>query len=98
MITKENKISFFFKMTKKEFTILAKKGCPHCKRLLDFMEKNKKSFTWEVYTSNVDFQNKEFKDKFGKDSTYPRVYEVKKNGKLEFVGGASETIEKFEEE
>lgn len=82
-------------MAKQEFVILVKKGCPHCKRLLDFMEKNKGRFSWELHTSNVDFQNKEFKDKFGDGATYPRVYEVKKNGKLELIGGAIETIEKL---
>lgn len=79
-------------MAKREFILLVKKGCPHCKRLLDFMEKNKNRFTCEVYISNVDFQNKEFKDKYGQNATYPRVYEVKKNGKVELIGGADDTI------
>jgi len=82
-------------MTKREFIILAKNGCPHCKRLLDFMEKNKTKYASKIFVSNIDFQDKEFKNKFGEKSTYPRVYEVKKNGKLELIGGANDTIEKL---
>ena len=81
-------------MSEREFIILAKKGCPFCIKVEDFFQKNPQYMAVFCY-SNIDFQDQEFKDKFGEKSTYPRVYERLENGKKVFFGDSGETIKKL---
>lgn len=58
-----------------KYTILAKKGCPYCKGALSLIrEIFKDGDIIEVNYEDEDFTRNEFKEKFGKDATYPRVY------------------------
>ena len=82
-------------MVKREFIILAKKDCPYCRKVEDLFKKHDE-LEAHFYYANVDFQNQEFKDDFGEDATYPRVYERLSNGKKKFFGDSSKTIEKLE--
>lgn len=81
-------------MTKREFIILAKKGCPACMRVKDFFQDHDE-FKADFFYADIDFQNKEFKDDFGQDATYPRVYERLTNGKKVYFGDSSQTIQKL---
>jgi hypothetical protein len=81
-------------MPEREFIVLAKKGCPSCNRVIKFFEDHSE-FKGNIFYADVDFQNKEFKDDFGQDATYPRVYERLTNGKKVFFGDSSQTIEKL---
>ena len=80
---------------KRDFLIIGKKECSFTKKMIKFLDENDDDYTMEIKYVNIDFQEKEFKDKFGKDATYPRVYEEKKNGILIFFGGADESLEKL---
>jgi len=80
---------------KKEFLVLGKKGCPYTVKMIKYLDEHRDNYTKKIYYTNIDFQEKEFKEKFGKSATYPRVYIVKKNGKMEFMGGADDTIKKL---
>jgi len=77
----------------REFLILGKKKCHFTEKVIDAIEK--KGYQFKVRWSNIDFQNKEFKDMFGEDATYPQVYEIMKNGKKKFLGGSDTTIPKL---
>lgn len=81
---------------KREFLILGKKGCFFTNKLIKYLEDHESDYIKKVYYVNVDFQEREFKDKYGKTATYPQVYEVKKNGKLDYWGGADDTIAHLE--
>lgn len=81
-------------MAKREFIVLSKKGCPACGRVEDFFDSHKE-FKTTFFYANIDFQNKEFKDDFGQDATYPRVYERLTNGKKVYFGDSSQTIKKL---
>ncbi len=81
-------------MAKREFIVLAKKGCPDCMKVKDFF-KDHNEYKANFFYADDDFQNKEFKDDFGQDATYPRVYESLTNGKKVFVGDSSQTIKKL---
>ena len=83
------------KSEKREFIILAKKGCPYCQKIENFFEDHSKKYKYSFFYADIDFQNKEFKQTYGQDATYPRVYEKLTNGKKEFFGDSSETIEKL---
>lgn len=80
---------------KREFLILGKKGCYYTEKIINFLEKHKDKYTKTVKYVNYDFQEKEFKDMFGEKPTYPKVFEVKINGKKIFMGGADDTEEKL---
>ncbi len=82
-------------MAKKEFLILGKRGCPYTIKIDKFMKSHNKSYSYRMYYVNVDFQEEEFKNTFGKNATYPRVFEIKTNGKKVFIGGADDSIEKL---
>ena len=81
-------------MVKREFIILAKKGCPSCIKTKDFFKEHSK-FKASFFYADVDFQNKEFKNDFGNSATYPRIYERLINGEKVFFGDSSQTIEKL---
>lgn len=83
-------------MVKKNFIILAKKNCPYCRDIEKFFNDNKKKYKATFLYANVDFQDKEFKDEYGKTATYPRVFEKKLNGEKIFIGGCTDTIQKLE--
>jgi len=78
----------------REFIVLAKKDCQYCEKVEHFFEDHPE-FESSFFYSNIDFQDKEFKDDFGKNATYPRVYEVKMNGEKVFFGDSKETIKKL---
>jgi hypothetical protein len=80
-------------MAKKEFLILAKKKCIYSERIVKYLKENKYNF--DVLFSDIDFQEKEFKDMYGQDATYPRVFEIKPNGKKIFFGDCTSSIAKL---
>jgi glutaredoxin len=73
-----------------EFLILGKKHCPYTEKVIDAMKNKKHEYV--VMWSNVDFQDKEFKDLLGEETTYPQVYEIQANGKKKHLGGSDTTI------
>ena len=74
----------------KKYLILIRNGCPYCFKLLKFMDDNTIIYFKKV--SGKDFRHSSFKEKFGTNATFPRVYEIKKNGKKVFLGGCEETM------
>ena len=83
---------------KREFLILGKEKCYFTDKIIKYLEDHEDEFSKKVYYVNIDFQEREFRDKFGTTSTYPRVYLIKKNGKMDYLGGADNTISILEKQ
>lgn len=79
------------------FIIFFKKNCPYSEKSIEYLEKKNKKY--KKYILGEDFTNKEFKNKYGINSTYPRIYEEKsvkgvKKKKIILIGGYVE-LEKY---
>jgi len=72
------------------FTVYSKPGCTFCtkvKRLLELAD-----VKYVVYSLGADFYPKEFKEKFGENSTYPQVMFNET-----VLGGCTKTLEYLKE-
>ena len=69
-----------------KFYVYSKDGCGFCDRLTEFMES--KGVLFERFTLDNDFSKEEFIEKFGSNTTFPKV--VKEDGTV--IGGATETV------
>ena len=67
-----------------------KEGCPFCQRVKDKISEKNITDT-EMYYVGKNFELKEFKDKYGQDSTFPRGYE-KKDGEIVLIGDSGDII------
>ena len=68
-----------------EFTVYSKDGCPFCDKVCRVLELAE--IKHDIYKLNRDFTRQEFYEKFGEDSTFPRVV---KGDTL--IGGCTETV------
>lgn len=72
-----------------------KEGCPYCQKVKDkIKEKNCKDV--EMYYVGKDFDLKEFKQKYGKDATFPRGYK-KDNDQVILIGDSEQIIKSLDE-
>lgn len=67
------------------YVIFYKPGCPYSEAAVKLL--SEKDIHFDIYQMDIDgkkhdFSNKEFKEKFGHNATYPRIY---KNNRL--IGG-----------
>ena len=75
------------------YMMLAKPGCPYSQAAKElFKENNIKVKIYQMDTNNQenDFSDQEFKKRYGKNSTYPRIY---KDNKL--IGGYDDLKDHF---
>ena len=57
------------------YTLLVKRHCPYCIKSIDLLLKHmKKKDSIKIYYESEQFEDNEYKEKFGKNSTYPRIY------------------------
>ena len=76
------------------YMMLVKPGCPYCQGAKDlFKEKGIKVKVYQADTNSQenDFSDQEFKKKYGRNATYPRIY---KNDEL--IGGYNDLEDHFE--
>ena len=57
------------------YTVLSKPTCPYSQRAIKFLED--KRINIKVYNEGIDFDINEFKERYGQDATFPRIYEGK---------------------
>ena len=75
-----------------DYTVLSKPTCPYSQAAIKFFkDRNIKVNLYQVDTNDQenDFSDQDFKRKYGKKATYPRIY--KKN---KFIGGYND-LEKY---
>ena len=76
-----------------KYTVIVKKGCPFCKSAIELLtEIKQEGDQLDVEVENENFSREEFKNKFGKNATYPRVYFGK-----DYIGGYIELKDLVEE-
>ena len=76
-----------------KYTIIVKEGCPFCRAALELLEEIvEEEDQLEIDIENKNFSRKEFKEKFGKNATYPRVYFGK-----DYIGGYTELKDLIDE-
>ena len=69
-----------------KYSVIAKKNCPFCKGAINLLRDNMESGDeLRISYEGEDFSRTDFKDKFGKDATYPRIYFNSK-----FIGGCDD--------
>lgn len=54
------------------YTLLIKSTCPYSIAAVKFMKDKK--LEYKVYTAGKDFEVSEFKERYGQDATFPRIY------------------------
>ena len=78
------------KLTKMNFAVYTKDGCPYCEKVKQVLELTESKFV--VYNLDQHFNKDAFYGEFGEGSTFPQV--VVDGNKL---GGSSETIKFLQE-
>ena len=73
------------------FLVFSKEGCPSCNKVQQVLQLAEVQHV--IYKVNRDFTREEFLQKFGDDSTYPRVV---MDG--EVIGGCQETVKYLREQ
>ena len=73
------------------FVVFSKDGCPSCMKIQNVLQLAEVKHV--IYKVNRDFTREEFLQKFGDDSTYPRVV---MDG--EVIGGCQETVKYLREQ
>ena len=71
-----------------DYLVLSKSTCPFSQAAIKFLKERVNNL--EVYTVGRDFEIEEFKERYGQDATFPRIYE---NG--HFIGGYQELVKYF---
>ena len=72
-------------MSNSKFYIYSKDGCGFCDKLTTFMEQ--KGLNYEKFDLGTDYSPEDFREKFGKASTYPQVIMDHKH-----LGGLKDTV------
>lgn len=76
-----------------KYTIIVKLGCSFSNAALDLLQEIKEDQDQIIVkVEGNDFSREDFKKKFGKNATYPRVYFGK-----DFIGGYTELKDKIDE-
>jgi len=70
------------------YTVISKPTCPYSQRAIKFLKD--KDINTKVYNAGIDFDISEFKERYGQDATFPRIYE----GKI-LIGGYEDLISYF---
>jgi glutaredoxin len=70
------------------YTVLSKANCPYSQAAIKFLRERVNNLV--IYTAGKDFELEEFKERYGKDSTFPRIYENRN-----FIGGYEQLVEYF---
>lgn len=73
------------------FVVFSRDGCPSCNKVQQVLQLAEVEHV--IYKVNRDFTREEFLQKFGNDSTYPRVV---MDG--EVIGGCQETVKYLREQ
>ena len=73
------------------FVVFSRDGCPSCNKVQQVLQLAEVQHV--IYKVNRDFTREEFLQKFGDDSTYPRVV---MDG--EVIGGCQETVKYLREQ
>ena len=73
------------------FVVFSRDGCPSCNKVEQVLQLAEVQHV--IYKVNRDFTREEFLQKFGDDSTYPRVV---MDG--EVIGGCQETVKYLREQ
>jgi len=73
------------------FVVFSREGCPACNKVQQVLQLAEVEHV--IYKVNRDFTREEFLQKFGDDSTYPRVV---MDG--EVIGGCQETVKYLREQ
>ena len=73
------------------FVVFSRDGCPACNKVEQVLQLAEVQHV--IYKVNRDFTREEFLQKFGDDSTYPRVV---MDG--EVIGGCQETVKYLREQ
>ena len=73
------------------FVVFSRDGCPSCNKVEQALQLAEVQHV--IYKVNRDFTREEFLQKFGDDSTYPRVV---MDG--EVIGGCQETVKYLREQ
>ena len=73
------------------FVVFSREGCPSCNKVQQVLQLAEVQHV--IYKVNRDFTREEFLQKFGDDSTYPRVV---MDG--EVIGGCQETVKYLREQ
>jgi glutaredoxin len=73
------------------YTIYTRDGCPYCSKVEQVLQLAELKYV--VNKLGHDFARKEFYEKFGQGSTFPRVV---KDGEL--IGGCTETVKYLREQ
>lgn len=75
-----------------KYTLLVKRHCPYCINAVKMLSDNMtKKDTIIVKYESEDFEDNDYKKKFGKNATYPRIYFGKK-----YIGGHDDLVELME--
>ena len=74
-----------------KFIVFSRDGCPSCNKVEQVLQLAEVQHV--IYKVNRDFTREEFLQKFGDDSTYPRVV---MDG--EVIGGCQETVKYLREQ
>ena len=74
-----------------KFVVFSRDGCPSCNKVEQVLQLAEVQHV--IYKVNRDFTREEFLQKFGDDSTYPRVV---MDG--EVIGGCQETVKYLREQ
>ena len=73
------------------FVVFSREGCPACNKVQQVLQLAEVEHV--IYKVNRDFTREEFLQKFGNDSTYPKVV---MDG--EVIGGCQETVKYLREQ
>jgi glutaredoxin len=72
-----------------KYTLLVKRHCPYCISAIEMLSNNMtKKDTIIVKYESEDFEDSDYKKKFGNNATYPRIYFGKK-----YIGGHDDLVE-----
>ena len=75
------------------FSLLVKRHCPYCIEAIRVItESMTDRDTISVHYESEDFEDKDYKKRFGEDATYPRIYFDK-----EYIGGYEDLVKLLDE-
>ena len=71
-----------------KYNLLVKRHCPYCINAVKLLTNNmEKKDTITIHYESEDFEDKDYKEKFGSNATYPRIYFGKK-----YIGGHDDLV------